>query len=380
VRPCTYPVGRLAAGMLITLPCLLGQQHNPEKTGAAVTVYRRHITIPMSEAGPAGLDGWLVVPRTVTKPPLVLLSDGSHFSHLHEVGPGDLLPEAMWFVRRGWAVAMVSRRGAGLSGGEPAEKDLEKMSCSPETWEFLQGTNAQDLRAAYSYLTTQPDVDATRTIATGFFTAGSAAMWLTSGPEGPPAGLRAVINFSGGWKTLPDWMLQGKVHAIPDAIVPSFAKLGSTVRTPMLWLYPRKGSSFGLKSALAAKDAFAAAGGDVRMEVLKHEGKPEQFLFDENPAEWGPIVEQFLASLNLPAVEIIPVAKRGLTRLPKLLSDEYTKQALLRYDRKGPVKAFALSPGGSSGYSWGKATIQQAEHEALSKCNYPDCKIIASEQ
>jgi dienelactone hydrolase len=366
--------------LLLLVEYPFGQQLSTQSGHDDGSVYKRHIKIPMPEAGSAGLDGWLVVPRATAKPPLLLLTDGSTHSHLRELGSGNLLPEALWFARRGWAVAIISRQGTGLSGGADPDEKLPKMPCSEATFEFLQGSYAQDLRAAYSYLATQPDVDATRTVAAGYFTAGSAAMWLASGPEGPPVGLKAVINFSGGWSTEPDWVLKGKVHAIPDAIVPSFTRLGATARIPMLWLHPKKGSQFGLKSALAAKDAFSAAGGVAEMEILQHSGDGDHYLFDENPAEWGPLVEHFLAKLGLPSAEIIPPEPLpDMKALPKAFSDQ-TKLAYLRYLEKGPNKAFAYSPRGTWGYASGKLTLERAEHEALSNCPASDCKVISSEQ
>jgi dienelactone hydrolase len=335
----------------------------------------------MAEAGPAGLDGWLIVPRTKTKPPLVLLSDGKHFGNkIHEIGPGALLPEALWFVRRGWAVAIVSRRGMGLSGGEDSNAKMPKMPCSEATFEWVQETNAQDLRAAYTFLTAQPDIDTTRTVAAGYFFAGSAAMWLANGGDGPLPGLKAVINLDGGWVTEPDWLLKGKVHAIPDAIIPSFAKLGASTKTPMLWLYSKHGGEFGLKSANAAFDAFTSSGGAAEMHVLPHQENGAQFLFEENASEWGPLVEKFLTRLNLPSAELIPPAPNpDLSKLPKDLSPA-AKQAYLDYLQKGPNKAFAYSSEEHAwGYSDGLVTLQKAKDKAISNCPVSNCKVIAFE-
>lgn len=376
---------RLASVLMLVLTHAHGQPPTAPGTDT-VSVYRRHLTIPMPEAGPAGLDGWLIVPRTPVKPPLLLLSDGVHFVHLSEVSPGALLPEALWFVRRGWAVAIVDRRGLGLSGGEDSDKVLHKMLCSEATFEWLQETDADDLRAAYKFLATQPDIDATRTVAVGSYFAGSAAMWLAAGSADPPPGLKAVINFDGGWATLPDWALKGKVHALQDAIVPSFAKLGASTKTPMLWLYSNKeadfGQRFGLKSANAAYQAFTGAGGVAEMHVLQQQGDTVQFLFDENPNEWGPLVEQFLAKLNLPATQIIPdPPDPDFAKLPRTTAD-LVKRAYVHYLHLGPNKAFVLAADGRVwAYASGKATLQQAKQSALSQCPYSDpCKVVASEE
>jgi hypothetical protein len=101
----------------------------------------------------------------------------------------------------------------------------------------------------------------------------------------------------------------------------------------------------------------------------------------ENPDEWGPLVEQFLAKLNLPATEIIPPAPEpDPSKLPDTMSDS-VKQAFLRYVRLGPNKAFSCSPDGRAwGYTGGKATRQQAKKSALSERPTRTCKVIASEE
>jgi hypothetical protein len=326
-----------ATTLLLSLVCAQGQQ-TPLTLGPDRDPFdRRHITIPMAEAGPAGLDGLLVVPRARTKRPLLLFLDGSHFAHLGQVRPDAFLPEALWFAREGWAVAIILRRGVGLSGGEESGHKLHKMTCSEATFEWLQKTNAEDLRAAYTYLASQPDIDATRTVAAGNFFAGSAAMWLADGSNAPPSGLKAVINFDGGWATLPDWALKGKVHAIPDVIIPSFAKLGASTKTPMLWLYSDKeaafGERFGLRSAHAAYQAFTAAGGVAEMHVLPNERNGDELLFGENVSEWAPIVEHFLEKLNLPAGDTTDFA---LKKIPSNLPDN-VKQAYLRTAHRGSL-------------------------------------------
>jgi dienelactone hydrolase len=301
--------------LLLSLAFAQGQQTHPTLGLDGESIDRRPITIPMAEAGPAGLEGLLIVPRTRAKPPLILILDGEHFSHLNQVKPEAFLPEALWFAREGWAVAIILRRGVGLSGGEESDHRLQKMKWSDATFEWLEQTNAQDLRAAYAYLATQPDVDATRTVAAGYFFAGLAGVWLADGSNAPPPGLKAVINFDGGYRTVPDWGKQ-KVHEIPDALLPSFAKLGESTKTPMLWLYSDEASAFRMDTAYAA---FTAAGGVAEMHMLPHAGNDDPRLFGEDVSEWAPIVEHFLERLNLPAGDTVDFANK---QLPKDGPDE----------------------------------------------------------
>jgi hypothetical protein len=84
-----------------------------------VTAKRYELRIPMVAAGKAGLHAFLFIPSTLGKHPLVLMTHGTQYLRggNHDFGPGALQPEALWFVRRGWAVAIVIRRGYGDSGG-----------------------------------------------------------------------------------------------------------------------------------------------------------------------------------------------------------------------------------------------------------------------
>ena len=377
-RLIRIPVSRLFhVGKLAVLLCLCGVgrsvgQASPA-TGSGVRVLRRELRIPMETAG-GGLHCWLVMPQLPGKHPLLLLTHGEDSDKgRREMGPGALLPEAYWFVRRGWDVAIVLRRGFGPDSGQMPEVALTQRLASEQAFGYLQASNAQDLLVAYRYLAKQPGVDVSRTVAAGGFTGGSAAMWMAAEAPGE---LKGVINFSGGWSTMPDWGLKGKVHVLPDVVVPAFTHLGQSTHVPMLWLYPRSGSQFGLKSAEAAYQAFTAAGGSATFVDLPHKGDSEGFLFGENPDEWGPRVEQFLRGLGLPSTEVIPTpVGPDMKKLPAGVS-ESLRDGFLRYWQKGPAMAFAMSPAGGWGYSTGKATLELARHEALDNCESKDCKVV----
>jgi dienelactone hydrolase len=373
----------LHLGKLAVLLCLCGVgrsvgQASPVTLPVTAAILKRELRIPMETAG-GGLHCWLILPQLPGKHPLLLLTHGEEgFGQVQrEMGPGALLPEAYWFARRGWNVAIVLRRGFGPDSGQAPEIALPQMLASEQAFVYLQASNAQDLLVAYRYLAKLPGVDVSQTVAAGWFTGGSAAMWMAAlqGNE-----LKGVINFSGGWLTVPDWMLKGKVHVLPDVVVPACTHLAQNTHVPMLWMYPRSGSQFGLKSAEAAQRAFTAAGGSATFVVLPHKGDPEGFLFGENPDEWGPHVEQFLAGLGLPSTEVIPAPPDPDTMKFMDQVSASVKEAYIRYMRQGPAKAFAISPAGRWSYSTGKATLEMAQREALYRCGSKDCKVVDSMQ
>ena len=259
----------------------------------------RPITIPMDEAGPAGLSSWLVLPLLPGKHPLVLLSPYiPHDTLFREMGPGSMQREAVWFARRGWAVAIVMRRGLGGNGGELMDKPEH---CSKDLFERQQSHGTPDLNAAYRFLAQQPEIDATRTIAVGLFEGGAMSMWLA---RDPPAGLKAIINFRGGWDSDPGWL--GGSKCIRDAIVPAFADLGAQTSLPMLWIYPKNDHFFGSTAALAAQKSFNDAGGHAQLEIIAKSSDNDTYPFRVDPSQWGPLIESFLQQLDLPATQLIP--------------------------------------------------------------------------
>jgi dienelactone hydrolase len=357
----------LAALWLFTVPALLAQTPSPPSP----SIVRRAVTIPMAEAGSDGLAAWLVLPNLPGKHPLVLLSP--YVPHdsarsLREMGPGSMQREALWFARRGWAVAIVMRRGMGANGGQLMDKP---ESCSKNLFERQEAHGTPDLLAAYKFMAEQPEVDATRTIAVGSFEGGVMSIWLA---RNPPPGLKAILNFRGGWDSDPGWL--GGNKCIRNAIVPAFSELGATVHLPMLWIYPRNDHFFGTTAATAAQKAFNDAGGHAQLELIEKSGENDMYPFYEDPAEWGPLVEAFLQQLDLPATQVIPDDSHTAFKFPDHFP-ENAKQPYLLFLQLGDYKAFALSRTGAWGYSSGKLNEDIAKKRALASC--PDtCTIISS--
>lgn len=323
----------------------------------------------MAAAGAAGLEAFLFAPSTTGKHPLVIMTHGTNYSKgtNQEIGPGLLQPEALWFVRRGWDVVVVVRRGYGNSGGQI---DRRFFGCTEENFESIAEQDAADLQAAYDALALFPDVDITRVIATGASTGGFAA--ISFGAKAPP-GLKAVINFSGGWHKQ---LFAGS--CAKSGIIPAFQKLGSVARVPMLWLYADNDSFFGPQYVSQAHEAFTSAGGNADLFTFKKSGEDGHYLFSESPQLWGPVVQQYLRQLGLPADPLYPDTPPSVLRLPAGFSDEAQK-AFSRFQTLGPYRAFAIGPNGAWGYSSGKRTPKAAIDDALGRCINSACVVIAKD-
>lgn len=191
-----------------------------------------------------------------------------------------------WFVERGYVVAVVHRRGYGLSGGERAER----FACRRPNHIAGGRADAADLGAAIDALTGQAFVRGTGVIVVGQSTGGWAALALAA--ENHPA-VVGIVNFAGG--RLGRSGETGGICAI-DELVRDAAVLGRRARTPTLWLYSDNDRSFPPALARRLRQAFVEAGGVaefVAVPAFAHDG--HALLPDARGVPlWEPAVESFI--------------------------------------------------------------------------------------
>jgi dienelactone hydrolase len=350
----------------IVLACSTAAQQT-ETQPAKLTINRYEIKIPMAAAGDAGLRSYLLLPSNSGKHPLVLMTHGTNYSNgkNREMGPGTLQPEALWFARRGWAVAIVVRRGYGDSGGE---MDRKQYGCSEADFEHIAERDAADLQTAYDYFARLREIDAKRVIAVGASTGGFAA--ISFGVKANPP-INAVINFSGGWHSL---FFSGS--CTKSGLVPAFQELGSESHVPMLWIYAKNDSLFGPKYVSQVHEAFTSGGGTAELIVVDRSGDDGHYLFSEGQQIWSPIVEKYLASQGLPSFAITPDPPDPVFALPTEYSGA-AQDGFAVFLKLGPYKAFAVGPDGRWSYSVGKKTAKIAADEALDRCGDSRCVVIA---
>jgi dienelactone hydrolase len=333
--------------------------------GGSVT--RRELRIPMAEAGPAGLEAWLFLPDSAGKHPLVLLTHGwvESKSDRREMGPGALEPEALWFVRRGWAAAVVLQRGYGDSGGDAVRGLIVMGQPGLETsYQLL----SLDLQAAYDALTPLPEIDGTRVIVAG---EGDGGLTAISFGVKPSTKLKGIINFGGPWYSLALSAWAAKSHQKT-----SFTPVGSDPQVPELWIYAKYGGMTDAKYVGRIYDAWKASGRDADFVLL--DGPPEGVgsPLQLGQRAWGPAVEQFLSANGLPSVASSPDAVPTPMKLPSTFSDSAQK-AYLRFETLGPYRAFAVGPNGRWGFASGKRSLEIAEREAIDNCGPSTCRVIS---
>jgi dienelactone hydrolase len=340
---------------------------------AAQNYVREEIRIPMAAAGPAGLEALIVKPDLPGRLPLALVSHGAPRKAEDRPGmsPYSLLPQAMEFARRGWAAAIVMRRGYGSSGGGFAEGS---GACNNANYVVSAAASVADLRAAIAHLVKRPDVDGSKILGVGQSAGGFSTVALTSDA---PAGVVAAINFAGGRGSPADNQV-----CSADNLVSAYATFGKRSRVPMLWVYTENDHYFSPALAQRFKDAFAKGGGKVEFIKAAAFGKDGHSLFADGIRVWLPYVDGFLKTQNLALrSEPLPLPPPADIAPPKQLSAAGRK-SFEDFLMSPPHRAFAVSPKGAYGWRSGRRTIEEASKNAIERCQQygTDCAVVVVDE
>ena len=318
----------------------------------------REVTIPWVQASPNGLDALQVYFDAPGKHPLVVMTHGSSRKpeeHLN-MTPWSLLPEALWFARRGWFVVVVVRRGYGRSSGE--QDGRHGGRCPGPDYYSAAKYSAEDLAQVIDYARALPQVDTSRVMAVGVSTGGLATVALTANA---PAGLIAGISFAGGRGSKSE-------HDVCDSgnLVHAFKDLGKSSRTPMLWLYAENDKFFWPELTHKFDEAFRSQGGQDELVIAPAIGDDGHSLF-RHPEAWGETVSKWLNAHGLaPLEQLYPEVRSPDVATPDGLSESGT-EAFHSYLLLGPHKAFAKSAHGF-GYAIARLSTDEARKTALENC------------
>jgi dienelactone hydrolase len=233
------------------------------------------------------------LPRGAGPFPLVVINHGSPRDAASRINFTARFSAASgWFVRRGYAVAVPTRRGYGPTGGGWAEAF---GSCDSPDYEGGGRATAQDIRAAVLYFREQPFVDRDRIVLAGQ----SAGGWgtLASAGQNLP-GVVAIVNFAGGRGSRgPDYV------CTPSALVQAARRFGAGADLPILSVYAANDRYFNPSLARQIHEAFVEGGArQARLVELPAFGEDGHFLFSHRDGAglWGEPVATFLGSLGLP--------------------------------------------------------------------------------
>jgi dienelactone hydrolase len=315
------------------------------------------------------LEALFVRPSEPGRYPLALITHGSPRSAADRANmtPLGMLPQALEFARRGWAVVIVMRRGYGSSDGGWAESF---GSCDNPNYIAAGIAGAADLKTTLEFVSHRPDVDPSRMIAVGVSAGGFATVALTADP---PPGLVAAISFAGGRGSQ-----ESDKVCRPDHLIDAFRAFGKRSRVPMLWVYAANDHFFAPALAQQFKAAFTSGGGSVDFIAAPAFGEDGHHLF--SPAgipDWTPDVETFLQRQNLTLrTTPLPLPSPAIA-VPRELGANGQK-AFATFLVDAPHKAFALSPDGFFGWQSGMRTVEAARSGALKFCqqNGKSCRVM----
>jgi dienelactone hydrolase len=213
--------------------------------------------------------------------------------------PGAL---AYWFVARGWAVVLPSRRGRGGSEGlydEGFARDrIYGYTCNPELSLMGADRALRDIDAITDTVLALPFVDRTRFVVGGQSRGGILSVaWAGRHPDGP----RGVINFVGGWL--------GAGCPTSSAVNQQLFKRGAGFPRPTLWLYGDNDPFYPLNHSEANFDAFREAGGKGNFhEIGRSTGMNGHMIFVVDDA-WSATVAAYLRELGLPYTDLAAVRR-----------------------------------------------------------------------
>ena len=334
----------------------------------AAEFYTEDLRIPMTEAGPQGLEAFLVRPAGTKRYPLALLSHGSprNFDDRPTMSAHKYYGIALEYARRGFAALIVMRRGYGTSPGGRVDS---VGGCANAAYLPAAAVAVADLRAAIDAMARRADVTTSGMIAAGHSAGGLATVALTAQA---PAGLVAAISFAGGRGSRDDDDVCNE-----GGLVQAFATFGKTSRVPMLWVYATNDLFFGPDLARRLYDGFRGGGGNVKFVAAAPYGDDGHYLYSvAGRPQWTPDVDAFLRERGLGHDVLSPPDPLP----PPSQLNEAARAEFARYLASTvPHKAFAVSPNGGYGWRSGRATADDAQRDSLSACMKwsPTCALYA---
>ncbi len=191
-----------------------------------------------------------------------------------------------WFARQGFAVAVPTRIGYGISGGPDVE---DTGACERKNYPPGYAAAAQQTLAVLELMHARPDTSKDRSVVLGQSFGGATAVAVAA--RNPP-GVVAAINLAGGGGGNPK--TRPRDPCAPRQIERMFAEHGRSARVPMLWIYTENDQYFGERFPREWFQAFKEAGGIGEFVQFPPHGDDGHSLFTRFPAVWQPVVAEFL--------------------------------------------------------------------------------------
>lgn len=228
--------------------------------------------------------------------PVMLINHGRATESAARLGMGrqTYAVNASWFARMGFLVAVPTRIGYGVSGGEDVE---ETGACTHRNYPPGFAAAAAQTLQVLNVMRQRPDTlkDSAVIVGQSFGGATSIAMAAQN-----PVGVQAIVNFAGGGGGNPETHPQEPCSQ--PALEQLFAGYGKTARVPTLWIYTENDMFFGPKLPKTWFEIFKANGGIAEYTLFGPQGKNGHGFFTMAPDAWHTRVLEFLRANGYPAL------------------------------------------------------------------------------
>jgi TonB family protein len=234
--------------------------------------------------------------------------------------------QALYFLSRGYAVALPMMRGFAGSGGHIASYGCNAGQAGME--------NAKDLSAVIQSMARQPYVDAGRVVISGISRGG----WntLAAGSLNLP-GVRALVNFAGDY-------VENDCKDTYAAVTSGAAAFGARTSAPSIWFYAGSDKQLDQRTWRDMHDRYVQAGGKAELVDLGLFGSSTVQMLSASSGlkSWTPKVDALLVSVGLPSRLVNEGYLPALAQTPAPLTtnpDWLRKPTAADYRAAFPAKA-----------------------------------------
>jgi dienelactone hydrolase len=283
----------LVVALLVAFACVTGAACRAADPNAFedAPLNETVIRVPVAESPAVTLEVTILHPDGRGPFPLAIMNHGAN--NASTSNPGVRYRQtyvALYFLSRGYAVALPMMRGFAASGGQ-----MHHFGCDLEATGIA---NAKDIRTVIRFLGNDPRFDTRRVVVAGQSLGGWNTLALGALSVANVAGL---IDFNGGLR-------ESDCAAGDRALEAGTAAFGARTRVPSIWFYGENDPYFSVPVWRSMYAHYTLNGGRAELvDIGVFMNSSHNFLsYAEALPLWVPRVDAFLADIGMPSAVVDP--------------------------------------------------------------------------